>query len=286
MRRALPIVLLVLLACGESGTPQAATTAPPEPSPEIIVITASTDLAVGQERLLLALAAPDGSRLGSPDLATTVTLWPEEDPAAKVEVAGQWIWAVPDRSGLYRVPVEFDRAGIWVVQMTPASGPQPGAVGVIVKQDPNTPSVGSQAPRSVTPTAADAAEIAVISTDTSPEPRMYEMSVADAVASGRPTVIAFATPKFCQTAICGPTLDAVKELMPDYPRANFVHVEVYDLAASPADAVSIDQLVLAPSVIEWGLTSEPWVFVVDESGMVVGRFEGVVDAEEITALLG
>lgn len=286
MRRALPIILLVLFACGESTTPDVVTTTTPgDASEEIIVIAASTDLAVGQERLLLALAKPDGSRLGSPDLATRITLFPEEDPTASVEVLGEWIWAIPDRSGLYRVPVEFDRAGIWVIQVSPASGPQPGAIGVIVQQDPSTPAIGTPAPPSATPTASDAAGIAAISTDTDPEPRMYEMSIAEAVASGRPTVIAFATPKFCQTAICGPTLEIVKDLMSDHPQANFVHVEVYDLAASPADAVSIDQLTLAPSVIDWGLTSEPWVFVVDESGMISGRFEGVVDADEITTLI-
>ncbi len=285
MRRALPIILLVLFACGESTTPEVVTTAPGDASEEIIVIAASTDLAVGQERLLLALAKPDGSRLGSPDLATTITLFPEEDPTASVEVVGEWIWAIPDRSGLYRVSVEFDRAGIWVVQVSPASGPQPGAIGVIVQQDPRTPAIGTLAPPSATPTASDAAGIAAISTDTDPQARMYEMSIADAVASGRPTVIAFATPKFCQTAICGPTLEVVKDLMSDHPQANFVHVEVYDLAASPFDAVSIDQLTLAPSVIEWGLTSEPWVFVVDESGTITGRFEGVVDADEITSLI-
>lgn len=284
MRRAVSIILLALFACGESSTPEVVTTAPGDAS-EIIVIAASTDLAVGQERLLLALAKPDGSRLGSPDLATTITLFPEEDPSASIEVAGEWIWAIPDRSGLYRVPVTFDRAGIWVVQVVPASGPQPGAIALIVQLDSRTPGVGTPAPLSATPTASDAGGIAAISTDTDPEPRMYEMSIAEAVASGRPTVIAFATPRFCQTAICGPTLEVVKELMSDHPQANFVHVEVYDLAASPADAVSIDQLTLAPSVIEWGLTSEPWVFVVDESGTIVGRFEGVVDADEITSLI-
>jgi hypothetical protein len=40
-----------------------------------------------------------------------------------------------------------------------------------------------------------------------------------------------------------------------------------------------------PAVLEWGLPTEPWVFVVDAQGFVVGRFEGVVSAEEITAAL-
>ena len=31
----------------------------------------------------------------------------------------------------------------------------------------------------------------------------------------------------------------------------------------------------------WGLHSEPWVYLVDESGIVVDRFEGPVSSEEL-----
>ena len=112
------------------------------------------------------------------------------------------------------------------------------------------------------------------------------MSIDEAVVSSRPTVIAFATPQFCQTAICGPTLEIVKELLDGYPDVNFIHVEVYDLEASPANPTSIEELVLAPSVVEWGLLSEPWVFVVGADGVISGRFEGVVEPAEIEALIG
>ncbi len=46
-----------------------------------------------------------------------------------------------------------------------------------------------------------------------------------------------------------------------------------------------ENLEVVPAVQEWGLTSEPWVFVVDALGNVAGRFEGVVDPEEIEAAL-
>ncbi len=95
----------------------------------------------------------------------------------------------------------------------------------------------------------------------------------------------FATPRFCQTAVCAPTLDAVKEMRSDFPGVNFVHVEVYDLAAS-GDATSVQDLVVHPAVEEWGLPTEPWVFVVDRNGLIAGRFEGMVAPEELRALLG
>ncbi len=278
---ALLAVIVVLSACsdGESAPPTA------EPTSEVLVIRASSDLAVGTERVLLALAGSDGTRLGSPDLAVMVAVWPEDDPSQRQEVAGTFTWAIPDRSGLYRATVEFDRAGVWIAEVMPAEGPVPAPVPLFVNASPVTPAPGEEAPASESPTAADAEAIAAISTDPDPDPRLYAMSVAEAVTSGRPSVIVFSTPKFCQTAICGPTLEIIKSMVDQHPEVNFVHVEVFDLAASPADATSIDQLVLAPAVVEWALPSEPWVFVVDAQGVVAGRFEGVISPAEITNLL-
>ncbi len=36
----------------------------------------------------------------------------------------------------------------------------------------------------------------------------------------------------------------------------------------------------------FALLSEPWVFVIDPSGTVIGRFEGVMAGEELAPLLG
>lgn len=285
MRRPLLVALLLVLgACGDGGATTSAVTQ--QSSEDVIAVRASTDLAVGEERLLLALAGVDGTRLGSPDLGMTITLWPEGEPGARQEVTATWMWAIPDRSGLYRATVNFDRAGVWIAEMVPESGPTPSAVPVLVQESSRTPAIGAQAPPSSSPTASSEEGIDAISSDTSPDPRLYAVSIADAVGSGRASVITFATPQFCQTAICGPTLETVKELIDRYPAVNFVHVEVFDLEASPPGATSLEDLVVAPSVLEWGLTSEPWVFVVDAAGTVTGRFEGVVDPVEIEALLG
>ena len=274
------VLILVAAACGDSSADTS------DELPEIITIRASTDLAVGQERLLLALASIDGTRLGSPELDVTIGLWPEDEPEARQEVAGDWVWAIPDRSGLYRATVDFDRPGVWIAEVIPATGPQPPPVPIFVNEIATTAAVGSSAPASDSPTGSDPEAIATFSTDTDPDPRFYELSVAEAVSSGRPSVVVFATPRFCQTAVCGPTLEIIKEIIDDYPDVNFVHVEVYDMANSPEEFSSIEDLLLAPSVVEWGLTSEPWVFVVDADGVISGRFEGVVESEEIAALLG
>ena len=110
---------------------------------------------------------------------------------------------------------------------------------------------------------------------------MYEVSVADAVAGGTPTVIAFATPAFCTSEACGPMLDQVKALQTGYPDVEFIHVEVYD----DLQVNDFDDLTTVPAVEEWGLPSEPWIFVVDGEGNVSAAFEGAVSDEELTTAI-
>jgi len=43
---------------------------------------------------------------------------------------------------------------------------------------------------------------------------------------------------------------------------------------------------LAPAVDEFGLLNEPWIFVMDESGIVISRLEGVLIDGELEAILG
>jgi hypothetical protein len=273
VRRALLPLLLVLAACSSTDD-----TAAPFP-PEAFAYSTSSNLAVGTERLLIAVAAPDGSRLASPDVPVRFTVYHEEAPADRLSVGADFIWAIPDVSGLYRASVAFDRPGIWEVVVTPegADPLEPAALQVLA--EPLTPAVGEPAPASDSVTAADVADLAEITTDPEPEPAFYEMSVADAVGSGRQTVIVFATPAFCRTSTCGPTLEVAKQVAPEYPETNWVHVEVYTNLDEP------DDLQVVPAVEEWGLPTEPWVFVVDASGAVTHRFEGVITAVELRAAL-
>jgi hypothetical protein len=93
-------------------------------------------------------------------------------------------------------------------------------------------------------------------------------------------VIVFATPAFCTTAICGPTMETTKAIALDHPDVNFVHVEVYENIDDPQG-----ELVEVEAVTEWGLQTEPWVFVVDAEGTVSARFEGTVGAAELERAL-
>jgi hypothetical protein len=101
--------------------------------------------------------------------------------------------------------------------------------------------------------------------------------IADAIAQGKPQVIVFATPKFCTRRVCGPVVDVVRTLLPAYgDRVVFTHQEIWrDAGASE----------FSPTVVEWGLQTEPWIFVVDGKGIVRAKFEGLTTAREIEAAL-
>ncbi|MEZ5412354.1 MAG: hypothetical protein R2761_30250, partial [Acidimicrobiales bacterium] len=147
---------------------------------------------------------------------------------------------------------------------------------IIVSDDSAVPDVGDPAPPSQTPTAATTDDLATISTDPDPDPAFYQLSVADAVNSGKPTVIAFATPAFCQTALCGPTMDIVKAALVNRTDVQVVHVEPYDIPQAKAG-----ELVPIDAMTEWNLATEPWVFVVGADGKVAASFEGILGQDEL-----
>ena len=138
------------------------------------------------------------------------------------------------------------------------------------------PEVGDEAPLSKTPTGTDGDDLTAISTDLEPDPRLYQLSIDEAVTNGRPTVVAFATPAFCQTALCGPTLEIVKEVTSDRDDLDVVHVEPFEL-----EAARNGSLVPIETMSEWHLATEPWVFVVDADGLISASFEGILGPNEI-----
>jgi hypothetical protein len=79
--------------------------------------------------------------------------------------------------------------------------------------------------------------------------------------------------------VCAPTLDIVKKASPDWPRVEFIHVEVYENLDEPSNLKAV------PAVREWKLPSEPWVFVVDGDGKVAAKFEGTLSPAELDEAL-
>ena len=177
---------------------------------------------------------------------------------------------------------EFKRAGDWglEVQAKFADGTASiKRIGFRVVASSPTVKPGQKAPSVETPTVASAKnDLSTITSAPQPNPAFYELSLAKALGNGKPTALLFATPAFCQTRFCGPMYDVTSELQKLYAgKANFVHVEVFTGLPNPAS----NNWQLAPAMGSFGLTTEPWLFLIKRDGTVAFRVEGLFMADEV-----
>lgn len=178
--------------------------------------------------------------------------------------------------GTFVVYPTFDGAGKWgleVLAQRPNRPVEAQRIGLDVAEKGSAPMIGAPAPKTKTPTAAEVADLKTITSDAEPEARFYQMSVDQAVTSGKPSLIMFATPGFCETAVCGPSIEVLGQLLDKFgDKLNGVHVEVYQLPYEGKPVAAMQ---------EWGLQSEPWLFLVDKNGMIAGRYEGGITLAEL-----
>jgi hypothetical protein len=273
MRRSVSTLIglaLLLAACGSD-----------QVTPFALVASSNGSVGTGEQRVMFALVDPETDEfLAAPDREATVTIR-DENGSPLETYPMEFIWTIPDVRGLYVARVEIPEAATYQATIDADGLATAGPVGFVAFEDPPLIEPGEPAPASETRTSAEFPDLSIITSDPEPDPAMYETSVAEAVGDGTPAVIVFATPAFCTSQTCGPLLDQVKALRPDYPGIDFVHVEIYD----DLQVSSPEELTVVPATSEWGLPSEPWVFVVDAAGVVSAAFEGAAsDAELIAAI--
>ena len=290
------LLVLLLAACGaddpsgndekEAGRSNDGAGCPEDYSDaEVYPIFVSSEVVTGANRFLLGLLDRNDAPIGGPELKVSATF----EPVDQAEAEGSDLRFIENfdfirtdpRSGrgLYVAEVPFTSSGVWAADLE-VTGPSLDTQvrGCFeVAEDPMTPAIGAPAPASKTATAQPGDDLSKISTDPKPDPRFYELSVAEAIEAGKPFVVTFATPKFCSSQVCGPTLDIVKSVAKDHPKTTFIHSEIYE-GLEPTNPP-------LAAVTEWGLPSEPWVFVVDGKGRVAAKFEGTVSPAELREAL-
>jgi hypothetical protein len=263
--------------------------------PNIIPVLASSELAAGPNRFLFGLTDREGTVIAAPDVSVHLSFYDvAADPeAVAFEGDARFLWAIEDVRGLYAANVEYPHAGRWATRFDatfPDGRTETVRVDYDVQETTSTPAIGTPGPAVDSPVASDVGgDLSQISTDPEPEARFYELSIADAMSAGAPAIVAFATPAFCQSATCGPTLEKVKEVAADHPDVNVVHVEPYVMAVQDGGLQPVlsaeGYLQPAPWTEAWGLRTEPFVAVVDAAGNVQAKFEGAISTEELEAAL-
>lgn len=249
--------------------------APSKGDGEWTAILPATDLAVGPNRFLYAVL----DERNRPILDATIRLRffelsrGEAPPIAEADASfrGQGLGA----RGVYVARVDLPTAGEWGVeaQIARPDGMQRALrTRFEVQPTSRTPPIGAPAPPSQQMLLAEVSDPRAVCTAPQPCP-FHDITIADALKDGKPVLILFATPAYCTSAVCGPDLETVVALAPEFAgRATFVHVEIYE---DPAAQKPL------PAVVEWRLPSEPWVFLVDREGRIADKLEGGITADEL-----
>jgi hypothetical protein len=185
---------------------------------------------------------------------------------------------VEDAPSLYVAHVHVSAPGTYYVLARPIGHPAIGAMReVLVRKHAASPSVGSRAYPSVTPTLASAhGRAAKITTRVPPDRGLLRYSIAESLRAHVPFVVTFATPRYCSSRTCGPVVDVVdrtRRRLGKDGSIRFIHVEIYR-DNDPRKGEN-------RWVREWRLPSEPWTFLVGSDGRIKAKFEGSISSREL-----
>jgi hypothetical protein len=172
----------------------------------------------------------------------------------------------------YDFRTTIDAPGIYALSV--AGGPDGGAAFQVM--DPRAvavPTPGEILPGFDTPTVSDPRGFDVLCSR-APDPcPFHDVTLTEAIDSGRPVAYYVGTPAFCSTGSCAPALEALIRAQERFADTfTFVHAEVFSDAAGTT---------IAPAVTAVGMTYEPALFITDATGTIVERLDAVWDQTEL-----
>jgi hypothetical protein len=260
----------------DAGTLEALWRAPGE---DVAIVPGAADFGPGNVRLSFLVVDGQGRLVTRPTarvwVAKALDAQPFAETTARAERIGVDAVEPGEASEIFVTELDLPDPGKYWVLAEPVGGRPIQAVGTVeVKADPAAPDVGEQAIASETPTL-ETATLEQLSTANEPDPELYRTSIAAAMKAKEPFVVSFSTPKYCTTRTCGPVTDVVSEVRRrnEGQGIRFIHVEIYE-DNDPTKGEN-------EWVAEWGLPSEPWVFLVGPDGRIRERFEGTVSVREL-----
>ncbi|MDQ3549747.1 MAG: hypothetical protein M3439_13115 [Chloroflexota bacterium] len=282
-----PSVATATSDAAHSHPPNAASPAPGDAAGEMQVFLVASELVVGENRFAVGLVTPDNAIVDEAEV--TFEYYDLSDPATPVSESEATAERLASRDGLtviYAHERTFERAGGWGVRVDAHRDDGTTLTRNIrfeVLADSPSLAIGEQVPVIDSPTTADVSgDLAQITSASEPNPAFYDLSIADALANDKPTVVLFATPSFCQTRFCGPDYDILSDLHGRYgEQLNMIHVEVFSSLPNPA----ANNWQYAQPLLDFGLTTEPWLYVIDADGTVTWRVEGLFTEDEVVAAL-
>jgi hypothetical protein len=249
----------------------------------VALIPGTSDYAPGKIRISFLVVDARGRVISTPTARLWIARSREEKPfgrtVARLERLG--VAGVPNDEpvkALYVGYLSVPAPGTYYVLARPIGEVRIGGLReLLVKSRSAAPGVGARAYPSQTPTiASTGGQLARLTTRVPPDRALVRYSVADSLAAHVPSVVTFATPRFCTSRTCGPVVDVVESVRRRFSRSGirFIHVEIYK-DNDPRKGEN-------RWVREWHLPSEPWTFLVGADGRIKAKFEGSVSVRELT----
>ena len=252
---------------------------------------------VGENRFGFGVFSVDGEQIDDAQVALYTSepgkpaIGPFPAAVASLATEGAYESATtsndPDAATVvYTTEVDFPAKGKWqmlaMVRQDDGSFEYSAVPPANVGAPNDIPAVGDPAPEIHTPTADDVGgDLTKIDTRQPPDD-MHDIDFNDVVGK-EPVVLLFATPALCQSRVCGPVVDIAEEVKNQRPDdAAFIHMEIYNDNQPDANKPNNNA---RSQVTDFGLMSEPWLFVIDSDGKVSTRIEGAFSADELNEAL-
>lgn len=284
--------LMLAAALGGCGDPA------PVPPPVYSGILAASEFVPGPNRFPFGLVSREGAFLEGARVTVRFFEFDGADAAFHTEAPAVWrtvegvtphlhpdgeVHLHLDFQGVYVIDeVVFPAPGIWGAEFAVDGEALTEGAAFEVKAEGTAPRIGQRVPATRNRTIHDVESFEEISTRAVEQDDLHDVSVAQALDTGEPFVVFFASPRFCVTAMCGPVTDTLERARAALGGAvQFIHIEPWDLEAARNEG----RLVPSAAMAEWGLPTEPWTFVVDAEGRVAARYEGLVTVEEVLSSL-
>ena len=289
------VMALLLSACTATPAPSATSALTP--------VFAFTEAVVGPNRLPIGIIR-DGSPVNDPTAQITLQFYNlDVDKQTPVGSATATYYGQGLPAAVYVANYDFASAGNWGVEvsvvLTGMTEPSVAKLQLPVAERAVAPKVGDKAIRAETLTNDAVTDPAYLVSSTDVDPTLYQVSLVDALDQQKPIALLFATPGFCRTAVCGPSLTVFRDLQKTYgDKVTFIHSEIYryPFGDSFAQQNTIFQAAMregrgltdeerkvgvSDAYYAWGLMSEPWMFLIDAQGVITARYEGGFTVEEL-----
>lgn len=265
-----------LAACGGSSSPSGNSIGKVNKSHQLVKRFPPTGMVPGKVRLPISLADATGL-LGSdkmsslpPTLTASVTNMDTGQEVIAYTTAD--MHAANMSIPYWPFVIDITEVGLYTLTVNEAPSSEM-SFQIFERSMVAMPLVGDPLPAFDTPTLSDTRGVDPLCTRPDAPCPFHDITLTEALTSGKPVVYMIGTPAYCKTGTCAPGLDALIDVASTVgDRAVFVHADVF------TDRTTTK---VAPAVTAYSLDFEPVLYIANAQGVLVNRLDAVFDIDEI-----